>query len=142
MGNREIPALDYIARFCKPRVLTEEGEPTGEAFRLRSNEEALSVNWLELLNEDLHEAVQGLREVFKAKFDRVPTKAKFAISNVGETLDFVEDETGRLLRVLHEPKEKDNSHSGIHNLPANEEDAMLVGALIAEKVIETYTAKT
>ena len=71
---------------------------------------------------------------------KLGTTAKFAILNVGDTIEYVHSNSSdkRTLAFLHEPTEEDPSHSGIHGY-GYEDD--LIAQLIAEVVRETYPAK-
>ncbi|MEW6380761.1 MAG: hypothetical protein AB1611_14290 [bacterium] len=144
VDSRELSHSEHIARYCKPTSLTEDKLPTWSSFCLRSGELSLSVNWLEFLDPNNRDtAIEKLRQIFTKKFTGgVSANAKLAVLNVGETITHVSNENGRLLKVFQEPLDNDPSHCGIHNLPATEEEAMLIGMLIAEKVCELYSARS
>ncbi|MBN1546405.1 MAG: hypothetical protein JW902_07085, partial [Syntrophaceae bacterium] len=77
-------------------------------------EDYLSVNWLEYLR--LHhrqEEVGKIRKILASKLT-LGAKAKIAVLNVGETIDYVRSNSpdSRELTILHEPEEDDPSHSG------------------------------
>jgi len=141
MNDDPVPDSDHISRYCGFDTLAPGGRITGTAFRLRekSDEKSLSVNWLELLGlEDRESAIEEIRRVFDQKFT-LGKQAKFAVLNVGEMREHVLNGSpdGRVLSVLHEPKNYDPSHSEIHGL--NFEDD-LISVLIADKVKEDYPA--
>ena len=68
------------------------------------------------------------------------SKAKIAVLNVGETIDFVfgQSPDKRKIHIIHEPEKDDPSHSGIFNLLF---DDILIAELIAKVIKATYPAK-
>ena len=144
MKGDTVPDTDHIARRCGGSRVKEDGTISGAAFRLRKLssgqvEPYLSVNWLEILDEDNSAAqISKLRKILAAKFS-VGSAAKIAVLNVGEMRDYVrrDHEARRVLHVLHEPVNDDRSHSGIHNLKLEDER---IADLIAQTVKEVYKA--
>ena len=140
MKGDKLPASDHIARLCMPKSCAD-GEIQASAFILRKDELSLSVNWLEFLKCPTRESeIVAICEVYKKKFNRVPTNAKIAILNIDKTCSHVHDasEDNRILNILHEPEEKDPSHSGIFGM--NQDDP-LIAELICEMIQENYPAK-
>jgi len=140
MKGDKIPDQDHIARYCRP-THTSDGQIQATAFMLRSGEESLSVNCLELLNCSGRESeVAQLRTIYATKLRSVGARAKIAILNVGEVRNHVLTESldRRNLEVLHDPQSEDPSHSGIYNL---REDDELIAELILTTVRETYNAR-
>ncbi len=143
MKGVTLPDSNHIARLCQPQYVAD-GQIQATAFMLRSDEESLSVNWLEFLkcsNRD-NEIIE-IRNVYSLKFNRIGARAKIAVLNVGEVRERVlkESEDRRNLEVLHDPKEDsppDPSHSGIYNLTQDDE---LIAELILETVREAYLAR-
>ncbi|MFH1673357.1 MAG: hypothetical protein ABIF87_08030 [Pseudomonadota bacterium] len=132
MKGDRIPDPDHIARFCRPGQVADE-QIQATAFMLRSDEESLSVNWLEFLNcsSREHEIIE-IRNIYSAKLN-VGARAKIAVLNVGEVREKVLTESSdrRNIEVLHDPLEDDDpSHSGAYNLEPDNE-------LIAELILET-----
>ena len=142
MKGDQIPDPDHIARFCRPGQVADE-QIQATAFMLRSNEEYLSVNWLEYLNcSNRDHEINEIRNVYSAKLN-IGARAKIAVLNVGEVCERVlkESEDRRNLEVLHDPIEDDlydPSHSGIYNLTQDDE---LIAELILETVHEAYPAR-
>lgn len=143
MKGDEIPAQHHIARYCKPTDIEDE-QILATAFKLRVNDNSLSVNWLELLGHSSREKeIAELRRIYSAKLS-LGARAQIAILNVGEVCNKVltESPDGRNLEVLHDPefteKYSDPSHSGIYNLRQDDE---LIAELILETVLETYPAR-
>jgi len=108
---------------------------------LRENrDDGLSVNWLEYLNCASRELeIAEVRKVYSAKLN-VRAKAKVAVLNAGEVRGKIETESPdrRILDILHDPEEKDSSHSQIYNLKPDDE---LIAELILQAVHETYSAR-
>jgi hypothetical protein len=74
----QIPDPDHIARFCRPRQVADE-QIQATAFMLRSNEESLSVNWLEFLNcSNRDSEINEIRNVYSAKLN-IGARAKIAV---------------------------------------------------------------
>ncbi len=132
-----LPSSDHVARYCKPKTLSEAGQPLGSAFFLRKDEEYLSVSWLEHFGRlGMEELLQEVREHTVLTPKR---SARYAILNVGYTINHVNENSERKIKITHEPSNSDPSHSGIRGY--NYEDEM-IGDLIAEKVISIHLAKT
>ncbi len=88
--------------------------PSALAFRLRPNEEYLSVNWLEHFGaSDLNTAIVCLREVFLNKPYRLQSKARFAVLNVEAVKNAVREATKSEPSIKHLPSRNDPSHAGI-----------------------------
>jgi len=139
MKGQVIPDSDHVARYCNPATV-ENGEILATAFMVRSSDEHLSVNWLEELNRpDRASQIRDLQELYARKL-RVRAAARIAILNVGPVRAKVEQETPnrRLLRVLHDPEADDPSHSGIYDIPYDDE---IVAELIALVVLEKHSAR-
>jgi len=139
MKGQVIPDSDHVARYCNPATV-ENGEILATAFMVRSSDEHLSVNWLEELKRlDRASQIRDLQELYARKL-RVRAAARIAILNVGAVRAKVEQETPnrRLLRVLHDPEANDPSHSGIYDIPYDDE---IVAELIALVVLEKHSAR-
>lgn len=136
MRGDRLPAQDHISRYCRPKTLQEDGQPSRASFMLRPDEEFLSVNWLQYF--DLPDRQAQITQVRQAIRLKLQAKAKIAVLNVGGILNRVHRNSDRVLAVLHEPEQDDPSHSGIHGY-RHEDD--LVADLIAEEVRETYPAR-
>lgn len=136
MRGDRLPDQDHISRYCRPKTLQEDGQPSRTSFMLRPNEEFLSVNWLEYFNLPNRQAqITQVRRVIRLTLQAT---AKIAVLNVGGILDRVYRNSDQVLAVLHEPEQDDPSHSGIHGY-RHEDD--WVADLIAEEVRETYPAR-
>ena len=134
-----IPDNNHISRLCLPKHV-QDNQIQATAFQLRSNENYLSVNWLEFLNCPGREnEIEEIRKTYMENFD-IGRRAKIAVLNVGEVRYKVltESEDGRNLEVYHEPEINDPSHSGIYNLKQGDE---LIAELILETVLESYPAR-
>ncbi len=140
MKGDALPQQDHVSRYCKGTACTEDGQVTGAAFQLRQNEEYLSVNWLEYLQQPhREEEIREIRRILSSKL-ALGHSARIAVLNVGQTISFVRAESpdGRNLRILHDPKQNDPSHSGIYDLRHDDD---LIAELMAEVVREIYPAR-
>ncbi len=139
MKGDRIPDPDHVARYCKPMQVSDE-QIQATAFMLRSGEESLSVNWLEFLECPSRECeIDELQKTYAAKLN-IGLRARIAILSVGEVRRKVLEESPdrRKIDVLHDPEEKDPSHSGIYNLRNDDE---LIAELILQTVRESYIAR-
>ena len=139
MTGDKIPDLHHISRLCKPKHV-QEGQIQATAFMLKSDEEYLSVNWLECLDYSSRTIeINEIRRVLSIKL-KIGARAKIAVLNVGEVCEKVLTETQdrRKIEVLHAPEDDDLSHSGIYNLRHDDE---LIAGLILETVQETHSAR-
>lgn len=134
MKGDAIPDDNHISRYVgKSKIVN--GRISGEAFRLRDDEESISVNWLEFFGlQDRNEEIDEVRKAFVNKQRTLGAQAVFAALNVGEVKEYVqqESEDNRELSVLHDPDEPvDMSHAGIYNFPRNDPS---IGDMIAELI--------
>jgi hypothetical protein len=137
MKGDPLPSSDHVSRYCKPKTLSEAGQPLGSAFFLRKGEEYLSVSWLEHFGRlGIEELLQEVREHTVLTPKR---SARYAILNVGDTINHVNENSERKIKITHEPSNSDPSHSGIRGYSYEDE---MIGDLIAEKVVSTHPAKT
>ena len=140
MTGDTIPNSDNISRFCKPSQ-APDGEIQATAFLLRSNEESLSVNWLEFLKcSNRDNEIKEIQRIYAETF-KVSVNARIAILNVGEIRQIVHRETSdnRNIQVLHDPiPGGEQSHSSIYNLKKDNE---FIAELILEVIRENYPAR-
>ena len=135
MVENSLPFNDHVSRYCKPKSLSESGQPLGTAFTLRIREEYLSVSWLEYFGMlDIEAQLTEVRDHIGL---RAAAKAKYAILNVGDTVNYVNENSERNIFITHEPSNGDPSHSGIRGYSHEDE---MIGDLIAEKVISVHPA--
>ncbi len=102
-----------------------------QAFQLRPDEEALSVNWVEFSEDPAtrkRDCVWALREARHAG-----GKSAFGIGNVGKIKQTCLAR-GIRVRILHEPKDDEPAHAGIRGLP--QDDLTLLAALAEDAFTE------
>ena len=136
MRGNPVPEQDHISRYCKPKTLTEDGEPSWASFMLKPDEGYLSVNWLEYFG-DIGRAEQ-LAEIRRHISLSLASSGKLAILNVKKTLEYVSDSGMANLSILHEPTSRDPSHSGIHGYTYEDD---LIAGLLTEVVQENNPAQ-
>jgi hypothetical protein len=131
---------DHVSRYCKPSSVGAHGLPLASAFRLRSSESFLSVNWLEALGAaSTDDALARVRELFLARGFGLRAIGRFAVLNVGAAKAAVREELGLSLRVEHDPLPDDPSHAGISGFPADDLAAAVeLAALVSQE--DSYPA--
>lgn len=145
MKGDPIPPEHHVTRYCGGSSIDEDGNPNGTAFRRRPSEDAPSVNWVEFLEKaSTVEAVDEIRTAFKRKGFGLGATAKFALLNVGQTVNYVVENSddSRLLKFQHDPVEtpgiEDPSHAIVEGILPGED---LVADLIAETIVEMFPAR-
>lgn len=105
-----------VARHCGARVISEySGLPTAAAFKIRSNEEYLSVNWLEYFHKgDFDIALIGVRCALIGKGRTIGAKSRFAILNVGNVRNTILQKLKYVPQIIRKAEEFDKPHAGIY----------------------------
>lgn len=137
MKDKIIPDSDHVARLCNPKTI-EDGEIQASAFKLRPEEESLSVNWLEFFKlSNREKEITKIQGVYKRKLNRVSSNARIAVVNVGNARNKVllESEDRRSLEFKRDPLKEDPSHSGIYNLKPDDE---MIAELILSVINQEY----
>ena len=144
MTQNALPDAANILRYVRRRKILESGRPDGSAFTLGSDEQALSVNWLDYFpGVPKATQVERVREVIQL---RLGPNDLLAECNVGAV-----KQTGALryhtLSFIHSPSlplgiyGPDPSHTLVYGLPSTDADeAALVGDMIALCVTEMHPA--
>ena len=127
-------------------MIQEDGTADGSGFCLRPtkpDETGLSANWLGAFESGKAHQLEEVRRLCRL---RLRPNGRFAELNVGTTIRVVAKELDTL-RIVHDPLEAiegfdaDPSHAEIVGLPPGDSDqALLVGDLIAECVIDIHPA--
>ena len=105
------------------------------AFLPRSDEEFLSVNWLEYNSlPDLEAAVGHVRAQFGGRGYGLRRNGRFAVLNVGRATAVVSHRLQRPLWIDHQPLGDDDSHAGIHGYSSGD---LAVAAELALTIQET-----
>ncbi len=118
MTGDQLPDNDHFARYCRPQQI-RKGRPAVSAFVPRTNEDHLSVNWLEFFDADpLGVAVARVREDLGAILS-LGVGGRFAVLNVGAAKSGVLTATGHLIRIEHAPLGGNLSHAGIYDYPTD-----------------------
>lgn len=96
------------------------------AFRLRANEQYLSVTWAEFFQcpthqENIHAAVKAVR----ASDLEVKPKSGFAVGNVGAIKKMcIERPKKHKIRVIHEEEPDNKAHTAMRGWPDDDEDLL------------------
>jgi len=116
-----LPDDDHVSRYCKPSSVDANGLPLASAFRLRTSETSLSVNWLEALAaESTGAAVARVRALFLARGFGLRATGRFAVLNNGAAKAAVRERLSLSLRIEHDPLHDDPSHAAISGFPADD----------------------
>ena len=138
MKDDQVPDSDHITRYCGGSSVESDGTINRMAFRLRKDEEYLSVNWLEFLEKtSREEEITEVRNVLRKKLT-LGSRSRITVANVGSLINHIRAE--RILKVQHEPELPDDpSHSGIFGYGIDDD---LIELMIAEVFQESYPAKS
>ena len=124
MTGDQLPDNDHFARYCRPQQI-RKGQPAVSAFVPRTNEDHLSVNWLEFFDvNSLGLAVARVREDLGAVF-RLGVGGRFAVLNVGAAKSGVLTATDHMIRIEHAPLAGNPSHAGVYDYPTDSRAAAL-----------------
>ena len=141
----DLPDNAHIVRYISPSRVDENGNVNGKAFRLRPNENGLSVNWIDFF-ADLDKPGQ-INEVRRLSRLELRSNGRFAELNVGAAKQAVRAELPNL-RFVHDPLpaddeyESDPSHCQIAELPllSDSQRSAMIGDMIARRVQNLYPA--
>lgn len=126
-----LPSGDDVTRVIKPSLLgrddegnvivDEKGLPRAifpSAFELRSDEDGLSINWLQCFGAEKREQIKLTAEAVRLtnKSKKLSVKTGFAVAKVSEVLKAGQD-NGSKLRVVHDPIDGNRGHSEIRQYP-------------------------
>ena len=144
MIGDELPNDAHVVRYVKSSWINDEdGSIDGSAFRLRPNDDGLSVNWLECFSDCTK--TQQLNEVRRLSRLKMRKSGCLAELNVGAAKQHVIKLTA--LHVIHIPLpaeadyEADPSHSEIRGLPTGDSLlAAMLGEMIADCIEATHPA--
>lgn len=141
MTGAILPDDANVVRYVRPSHI--DGDIVdGSAFRLRANENGLSVHWLEVFQDFAKtEQIDKVRRLSRLSMSR---NGRLAELNVGETIRHI---SGMLdsPHIVHSPLdptdhyEADPSHSEFLGMPDSESPvAALIGDMIAETIRDIY----
>lgn len=109
--NEALSDSNHILRYCSPIHVDKESENIkASAFRLRSSEEYLSVNWMEYFRKSVsvEEQTDEIRTALSKKL-KLKSNGRFAKLRVGTVKNRIQD-----AEVKHVPEPEDPSHAGIY----------------------------
>ena len=131
MQDDPIPGEHHVTRYCSP-VRVDDGAPMASAFELRTDEQFLSVNWLECWGDaPVTEALEWVRhEVGRGL--QLREGGVFAILNVDDVKVAVTRITGAAPRVTHQPTPIMQSHAGVFDFGVQHRDVAVELAVLAK----------
>ena len=132
-----LPDADHVMRYVPwTKLRRDENDNVigflGEAFKLRDEEQSLSLNWLGYFSGHRNEQVRQSVEMFR-RIRSVGAKSAYGIANVAQ-IKAVCDSAGARVRVVYEPEDENPAHSGIRRLPRD--DMGLLDALATQAFAE------
>lgn len=131
-----------VVRYVRPGLVRDDGSVDGGAFRLRANEDGLSVNWLEYFEDQTRlDQLKRIRRLLRITPSR---NGLFVELNVGKTKREIRSYAElrfecRPLKAKGDCPE-DPSHCEILGLPKDSPQAALVADKIADIVTKMYPA--
>ncbi len=124
---------DHMSRYCSPRTIESDGNPSPMAFEPRTSDNYLSANWLEYFKEsNFVDAIVKIREIFHSKGFIIKQNGRFAILNVGETKS-VGRNADIELRIKLLPEYLDKSHTGIFGYTEDDSEITANLAILAKR---------
>ena len=146
MKGDDLPPEDHIVRYVKPRSIRQDKTVDGSAFlrrQARPDEVGLSAHWLEILGLSTEQQLAAVRQLNRLKRNN---NGRFAEMIVGEVLRNVSRKLDTL-RIVEDPLDAndefdaDPSHAQIIGVPpADAHEALMIGDLIAECVVDMHLA--
>ena len=134
-----LPDDDHVMRYVPWGKLRRDGDDNdnvlgflGTAFKLKPDEDSLSVNWLEYFEGDRDAKIQASVRTFRSTLT-VGTKSAFGIGNVRKVKEVCRSR-GANVRIVYEPTDNNKSHSGIRRFPRD--DTILLDALATDAFAE------
>lgn len=131
-----LPDEDHVMRHVPWKKLRRDEDDNvlgflPQAFELRPDEEALSVNWVEFFSDPATRVRDSVWAMRKAR--DAGGKSAFGIGNVGKIKETCLAR-GIRVRILHEPRGNEPAHAGIRRLPPD--DLTLLAALAEDAFTE------
>ncbi len=136
--GQKLPATDHVARHVPWQRLRKDEDDNvlgvlPEAFRLRSGELGMSVNWLEYYPGDHQARLAGVIGNLRVILDIRP-KSAFAIGNVG-ALENCCKQSGSSVKIVYEPTKGNPCHALVRDM--NQDDLGLLD-LLADEVFTEF----
>jgi hypothetical protein len=137
--GKNLPDEDHVIRYVAWGRLRKDGDENvlgflPQAFQLRSDEDYLSVNWLEYHDGDRETQIRLSVWAMRDSFEKpLGVKSAFAIANVSKVKETCRA-AGRRVRIIHEPEPKNPGHSAIRQL--QRDDLSLLETLAADAFTE------
>lgn len=130
--NDALPDSNHVLRYCSPIHVDKESERIkASAFRLRSSEKYLSVNWMECFRKSVsvEEQTAEIRTALIKKGFQLKPDGRFARLRVGTVKKRIQN-----AEVKHIPEPEDPSHAGIYPGKQDNREATLAMVNIVKDV--------
>jgi hypothetical protein len=134
-----LPDEDHVMRYVPwTRLRKDEDDNVlgflPQAFELKLDEDALSVNWIEFYDGDWQTKIRDSVKAIRRSFDReIGKKSAFGIAKIRRVKEICL-EAGVRVRIVHEPEERNPAHSTMRRLPR--EDLNLLQALADDAFVD------
>ena len=131
MPSKKLPADNHILRFASATRLQfdDEGNVIAllpQAFRLRENEQNLSVTWIEYYSGSRQGQIEQAVQAFRRSMNNPPrSSSAFGMAEVGVVEQTcLRHKRPANVRILHNPMDSNPAHAAIHRYPPNDEELM------------------
>ncbi len=138
MSQLNVPDEDHIVRYVGWNQVAKDANDTvlgisAEAFRRRSNEDGLSVNWLERANADAESKLRRTVELLTAGIS-MGKKSRVAVSNVSVFKTICASRHAKV-RIVHIPEDGNEPHSEVRQLSRDDDELL---ELLAIEAVATH----
>jgi hypothetical protein len=131
-----LPEEHHVTRWIKPKfvgknddgtvILDASGRPDAifpDAFKLRDDEDTLSVTWLERFGSSLADQLPAAAEAVRASTNsgQLKSSSAFAVGNVGKIKGTAAD-NGFKIRVVEDPEGENPGHSEVRRYPRDADE--------------------
>lgn len=123
MKYQALPPNDHVVRYVPwGKLLKDENDNVigflGEAFRRRSNEDALSATWAEYFKGSSQTQITSSILAIRASRS-VGGKSCFAIGGVAAISDACAQRNQKV-RIIHEPTTENKAHASVRRIPRDD----------------------
>lgn len=138
MSQLNVPDEDHIVRYVGWNQVAKDANflvlgISAEAFRRRSNEDGLSVNWLERADADAETKLRRTVELLTAGIT-IGKKSRVAVLSVSVFKTICASRHARV-RIVHVPEDDNEPHSEVRQLSRDDDELL---ELLAIEAVATH----